>query len=77
MAGRAYLYALGAAGEKGVDVVLNWFANDMTRMMNLLGAGNTNDLTRELLNFNPEIPHFIPHTKSTPPDQTDTAGQWM
>lgn len=52
MAGRAYLYALGAAGEKGVDVVLNWFANDMTRMMNLLGAGNSNDLTRELLNFN-------------------------
>jgi L-lactate dehydrogenase (cytochrome) len=52
MAGRAYLYALGAAGERGVDVVLDWFANDMTRTMNLLGAGNTNDLTRELLDFN-------------------------
>jgi L-lactate dehydrogenase (cytochrome) len=51
MAGRAYLYALGAAGEKGVDLVLNWFASDMTRTMNLLGAGKTTDLTRELLNF--------------------------
>ena len=26
MAGRAYLYALGAAGERGVDRVLDWFA---------------------------------------------------
>jgi L-lactate dehydrogenase (cytochrome) len=52
MAGRAYLYALSAAGEKGVDVVLNWFANDMARTMNLLGADSINDLTRELLNFN-------------------------
>jgi L-lactate dehydrogenase (cytochrome) len=52
MAGRAYLYALSAAGEKGVDVVLNWFANDMTRTMNLLGAGNISDLTRDLLDFN-------------------------
>jgi L-lactate dehydrogenase (cytochrome) len=52
MAGRAYLYALGAAGESGVDLVLNWFANDMTRTMNLLGAGSITDLTRDLLNFN-------------------------
>src|SRR3954452_9347200 len=28
MAGRAYLYGLGAAGEKGVDRVLEWFRSD-------------------------------------------------
>ena len=31
MAGRAYLYALGAAGERGVDRLLTWFADDIRR----------------------------------------------
>src|SRR6476619_7385794 len=31
MAGRAYLYALGAAGERGVDRLLGWFAEDVRR----------------------------------------------
>ena len=51
MAGRAYLFALGAAGETGVDTVLRWFANDMSRTMNLLGVGHIEDLNRELLEF--------------------------
>jgi L-lactate dehydrogenase (cytochrome) len=51
MAGRAYLFGLGAAGESGVDTVLRWFAHDMTRTMNLLGVGHVDELTRELLEF--------------------------
>jgi len=39
MAGRAYLYGLGAAGERGVDRVLEWFSADLVRTMSLLGAG--------------------------------------
>ena len=40
MAGRAYLYALGAAGERGVDRVLDWFRADLIRTMTLVGAGS-------------------------------------
>jgi L-lactate dehydrogenase (cytochrome) len=49
MAGRAYLYALGAAGERGVDRVLEWFRADMVRTMTLLGASTVGDLDRSLL----------------------------
>ena len=35
MAGRAYLYGLGAAGERGVDRVLEWFGADVVRTMSL------------------------------------------
>ena len=38
MAGRAYLYALGAAGERGIDRVLGWFRDDMKRTMSLVGV---------------------------------------
>jgi L-lactate dehydrogenase (cytochrome) len=51
MAGRAYLYALGAAGERGVDIALNWLASDMTRTMNLLGTSEISALAPELLNL--------------------------
>ena len=51
MAGRAYLYALGAAGERGVDRVLEWFAADVVRTMSLLGAGDVSQLTRDLLDL--------------------------
>jgi L-lactate dehydrogenase (cytochrome) len=51
MAGRAYLYALGAAGERGVDTVLSWFAADIVRTMSLLGAGSVGELTRDLLDL--------------------------
>jgi L-lactate dehydrogenase (cytochrome) len=49
MAGRAYLYALGAAGERGVERVLEWFRADMVRTMSLLGVGRIEDLDRDLL----------------------------
>ena len=49
MAGRAYLYALGAAGERGVDRVLDWFRNDIERVITLLGAGSVDALDRTLL----------------------------
>ncbi len=49
MAGRAYLYGLGAAGERGVDTVLGWFRADMVRTMTLLGVPSVADLDRSLL----------------------------
>jgi L-lactate dehydrogenase (cytochrome) len=49
MAGRAYLYGLGAAGERGVDRVLEWFAADVVRTLTLLGVGSVKDLDREAL----------------------------
>ena len=49
MAGRAYLYALGAAGERGVDRLLVWWAADLRRTLTLLGAASVADLDRDLL----------------------------
>jgi L-lactate dehydrogenase (cytochrome) len=49
MAGRAYLYALAAAGEPGVDRLLGWFRDDVTRTMTLLGAAQITDLGRAML----------------------------
>lgn len=49
MAGRAYLYGLGAAGERGVDHVLRMFDDDVRRVMALLGATCVADLHRELV----------------------------
>jgi L-lactate dehydrogenase (cytochrome) len=51
MAGRAYLYGLAAAGERGVDHVLSWFRDDMHRTMTLLGAQNVADLSPDLLDL--------------------------
>jgi L-lactate dehydrogenase (cytochrome) len=51
MAGRAYLYALGAAGERGVDRLLGWFRADIVRTMSLLGAGAVADLDRDLIDL--------------------------
>jgi L-lactate dehydrogenase (cytochrome) len=44
MAGRAYLYGLGAAGEAGVDQVLANFRSEMERTMALIGCSNVDDL---------------------------------
>jgi L-lactate dehydrogenase (cytochrome) len=44
MIGRAYLYGLGAAGERGVDGVLGLLANDMRRTMALLGRRSVAEL---------------------------------
>jgi L-lactate dehydrogenase (cytochrome) len=49
MAGRAYLYGLGAAGERGVDHVLGLLDDDVRRTMALLGAPTIDDLGRHLL----------------------------
>jgi len=53
MAGRAYLYGLGAAGERGVDRVLSWFRDDVTRTMALLGVATVADLERSLVDLGP------------------------
>ena len=49
MAGRAYLYALGAAGERGVDQVLASFDADVRRTMALIGARSIPQVTRDLV----------------------------
>jgi L-lactate dehydrogenase (cytochrome) len=49
MAGRAYLYGLGAAGEQGVDHVLRLFDADVRRTMALIGARTIDELNRELV----------------------------
>ncbi len=49
MAGRAYLYGLAAAGERGVERVLDWLEADMVRTMSLLGVTRVADLDRSLL----------------------------
>jgi L-lactate dehydrogenase (cytochrome) len=49
MAGRAYLYGLGAAGERGVDHVLGLLGADVRRTMALVGASSVAGLGRGLV----------------------------
>ena len=49
MAGRAYLYALAAAGETGVDTLLGWWREDIRRTMALIGASSIPELDRSFL----------------------------
>ena len=49
MIGRAYLYGLGAAGEHGVDHVLEMLRQGMRRTMTLAGARTVTDLGPELV----------------------------
>ena len=49
MAGRAYFYALGAAGEAGVDWVLDHLLDGMIRTMRLAGVSAVADLTPDIL----------------------------
>jgi len=49
MAGRAYFYALGAAGEAGVDHVIELLDSGVRRTMALVGAGTVGELTPELV----------------------------
>ena len=49
MAGRAYLYALGAAGEPGVDHVLQFLSEGMERTMALTGCQQVSDIDRDLV----------------------------
>ncbi len=49
MAGRAYLYALGAAGEPGVDHVLQFLSDGLERTMALTGCAEVSDISRDLV----------------------------
>lgn len=49
MAGRAYLYGLGAAGEQGVDHVLGLLDAGVRRTMALVGARTIDEITRDLV----------------------------
>ncbi|MHB8463459.1 MAG: alpha-hydroxy acid oxidase [Acidimicrobiales bacterium] len=49
MTGRAYLYGLGAAGERGVDHALELLSQDVRRTMALVGARTVADLSRDLI----------------------------
>ena len=51
MAGRAYFYALGAGGERGVDLVLKWFEEGFRRTMALLGARTISEITPEMVRW--------------------------
>ena len=64
MAGRAYLYGLGAAGEAGVDHVLAMLEADVRRTMALCGVTSVGDLTPELLH---RRDHVRPSGDATPP----------
>jgi L-lactate dehydrogenase (cytochrome) len=49
MAGRAYLYGLGAAGERGVDHVLRLLKDELRRTMALVGVTSVDELTPDLV----------------------------
>jgi L-lactate dehydrogenase (cytochrome) len=57
MAGRAYLYALGAAGQAGVERVLEWFCADVVRTMSLLGTATIGDLNHSVIAAERTGPH--------------------
>ncbi len=47
MVGRAYLYALGAAGERGVEWMLDFMAEGVARTMALCGLSTIDEITEE------------------------------
>ncbi len=49
MAGRAYLYGLGAGGQVGVDKALGFLHDELIRAMTLLGVTDVSELDRDLL----------------------------
>ncbi len=53
MIGRPYLYGLGAAGERGVDFVLDFFEQGVRRTMALTGARSISELTPDLVRPRP------------------------
>jgi len=54
--GRPYLYALGAAGERGVDQLLDFMREGMERTMALTGVRTIAEIDRSL------VRHRIPRT---------------
>lgn len=49
MGGRAYLYGLGAAGERGVDHALKLMASELARSMALSGCRTIDEITDDLI----------------------------
>ena len=49
--GRLYLYALAAAGEKGVEKALNIYKTELERDMKLMGVTKLSDLNKNNLRF--------------------------
>ena len=49
--GRLYLYALAAAGQKGVERALSLYKAELERDMKLMGCTKISDLNRENLRF--------------------------
>ncbi len=49
--GRAYLYALAAAGQPGVERMLAQMTAEITRDMRLMGVRNIRELTPQMLRF--------------------------
>ena len=47
--GRAYIYALAAAGQRGVSRELELFASDMRVTMTLIGAKSVHEITHDSL----------------------------
>lgn len=47
--GRAYLYGLGAAGERGVEAALSMLTTEMARTMALSGVRSRDEITRDLV----------------------------
>jgi L-lactate dehydrogenase (cytochrome) len=54
MAGRAYLYALAAAGEPGVDFVLGFLDEGLRRSMALTGCRDLSEVERDLVRWRSE-----------------------
>ncbi|HSP27088.1 MAG TPA: alpha-hydroxy acid oxidase, partial [Ilumatobacteraceae bacterium] len=51
--GRPYLYALGAAGERGVDRLLDFFREGLERTMALTGVRSIAEIDRSLVSRRP------------------------
>ncbi|MCV5232926.1 alpha-hydroxy-acid oxidizing protein, partial [Escherichia coli] len=49
--GRAYIYALAAAGKKGVEHLLRLYAEDMKVTMTLIGASSPADISSRNLEY--------------------------
>ncbi len=51
--GRAYLYGLGAAGERGVTMALNMIRNELAMTMALVGVTRIEDIRRDMVEWRP------------------------
>ena len=49
--GKGYLFALGAAGQKGVELILEKIKAEINRDMILMGCKNVNELNRNKIKF--------------------------